>query len=237
MKKNSLFLVVLFVSTFASALFAQDTMHTLIKPAKLKYLGVYVAPEMQIGQVAGSTFIPYLGNSAMFLLNKRFAFGVTGHFGARENFTPAGYTGLRINNAFGGAKIEYTTRPNSVVHVSFPLIVGGGNLRADSLVYTRFTTTGNDRDRGGRRRGGFEQAYFIVQPGINLEVNVARPIKFFVGASYRIGVANSTPTAPITADAMNGFAINTGLKVGLFDFDLKKERKSPFRKFWKKKSE
>ena len=75
----------LFISFSSVTVLGQDSTKSLIKTvfkknlglAKLNYLGVYIAPEYQFGQVGGA-FTSLAGGSIMLQFNKRFAFGMTG---------------------------------------------------------------------------------------------------------------------------------------------------------------
>jgi hypothetical protein len=242
MKKN-LFLMLTVALFSASTLFAQeDTMHTLIKLSAPKYIGIYVAPEFQYGQAAG-VFNSYSGASAMFIYNKKLAVGITGVRSIQDNFAPAKTSPLLLSSGFGGLKLEYTPRPNAAVHVTFPLVIGYGMARLDSVSYTaknwvKDTVNVNGHGKGddyGRVRNnrGITNDYFVIQPGIQLETNIFRMVKLFGGVNYRFAFPNQTVTAPLTSTTLNGLSANIGLKIGLFDFSTTKERNW---KFWKKKN-
>ena len=232
----------------ASNLFAQDdTMHTLVKLSAPKYIGLYVAPEYQYGQAAG-VFNSYVGSSAMLIMNKKMAIGVTGFTNTQERFAPAKVSPLLLRSTFGGLKLEYTPRPNSAVHVTFPLVVGFGVAQLDSVSYTRNPTIDSlDNDHNGkgkhynngndfgRRNRGISNDYFIIQPGIQLEANIFRAVKLFGGVNYRVAFPTETLTAPLASSTLSGLSANIGLKVGLFDFSTTKKRNLNLR-FWKKKS-
>ena len=252
MKKN-LFLMLVVAMLSASNLFAQDdTMHTLVKLSAPKYIGLYVAPEYQYGQAAG-VFNSYVGSSAMLIMNKKMAIGVTGFTNTQENFAPAKVSPLLLRSSFGGLKLEYTPRPNSAVHVTFPLVVGFGVAQLDSVSYTSIknpTIDSLDKEHGGGKGNhynngndfggknsnrGISNDYFIIQPGIQLEANIFRAVKLFGGVNYRIAFPTETVTAPLANSTLSGLSANIGLKVGLFDFSTTKKRNLNLR-FWKKKS-
>lgn len=200
--------------------FAQDTMRMLIRPAKVRYLGLYVAPEYQYGQL-NNTFTSLGGASAMLLFNKRFAIGVTAQHSLERRFSPAGVSPLYLNANYGGLKLEYTVNPNGAVHISFPLTIGMGFARADSLQSRQHTPgfePGNRPFRGGDRYG-------VIQPGIHLEANLFRYAKLFAGASYRIAWENSSRTAVLPSNTLQGLSLEAGVKVGLFDWQLKRKQK------------
>lgn len=181
---------------------------------KVNYLGLYLAPEYQYGQVGSGT--TSLGGAALMLqFNKKFAIGATG-FGSFRN-----RQNTDLNAQFGGFKMEYTVMPNAAVHVSFPLVIGVGGNGFDF----------DDDDRGGRGRDrDFDDIFDddnrynmsrIIQPGINVEANLSRYAKFYVGANYRFAFNHHSTN---TTD-LSGFAANAGLKLGIFDYALKKKAK------------
>lgn len=201
-------------------LVAQDTMRTLIRPAQISSVGLYLAPEFQYGQSNGE-FTPYAGGSFMLLFNKRLAIGLTAQRSLRETFSPTGVAPLVLRSAFGGGKLEYTLRPDAALHFSFPLVVGMGEASADSMWYHRGGMHGVFDDRPIHT--GREGSYLVIQPGIQLEANLIRYIKLFAGANYRftssVGHASTLPS-----DALQGFSLSAGLKVGFFDLRLRHKK-------------
>ncbi len=233
-----------------TSIYAQDTNETKTlfgkkewNPLKkVNYLGLYVAPELHYGRLAGG-FTPMGGISTMLQINKKWGIGgvVYTTFGG---YTPTQLSSTKAYNfdaGFGGLKLEYTVKPNSMIHVSFPLIIGAGMARINSAGRKRgkwdlFGEKGmkgegvhSDWDRGGRRDGMSDNLFFMIQPGINLEMNVLKYAKVFLGASYRItaGKSKATSTNPLlipTSSQISGFYMNAGIKVGLFDYNIGKKK-------------
>jgi hypothetical protein len=220
---------------------SDDKMKTLLSLPKFKHLGIYIAPEYQLGTVAGQ-FTSLGGASVMLVINKKLSLGVGGYM-TNRNFTPTDLSAAKLYNfnaQYGGLKLEYTPNPNAPIHVSFPLMVGMGNANIDTVGknqdrYGWGGGKGKDRDnmgrnsQGGNRRNGF----FLIQPGINIEANLVRFVKLYVGASYRITggtsetVSTTNPVLTPTASQLGGFSLSAGLKIGIFDYALhaKRERR------------
>jgi hypothetical protein len=213
MKKFLFFLFV--VAAFATKTNAQDTVRTLIHPAKIRNFGIYIAPEFQYGQ-SNATLNSYAGNSTMIIFNKRYAIGVAGYRSVTDAFSPKGVTPLVMRTAFGGGKIEYTVRPDAAVHVSFPLLIGAGDARVDSANARRGRyDRGNDFD--DNETSVNRAQFFVVQPGINVEANLLRNIKLFAGVNYRITSKIGTATTIVPTDALQGFGMSAGVRMGIFD--------------------
>ena len=200
---------------------AQDTTHTLIKLIKPQTIGLYIAPEFSYGQLRGD-MTSFGGSSAMFVLNKKWAVGVTGQRSLDNSFVPTAVSPLTVRSTVIGGKIEYTPKPDALVHVSFPLMFGMGRASTDSV---------NANNYGHGRGGDYTNRYnnngnrfVVVQPGINLEMNLLRYAKLYVGANYRLSFLNDNQTALLPANTLQGFSINGGLKIGLFDYKLGRKK-------------
>ena len=218
--KKVIFIMTTVCLAFFSKMQAQDTTHTLLKLSRPSYLGLYIAPEYQYGQLSGD-FTSMGGSSVMLLVNKRFAIGGTMQRSLDAQFSPTNLSPLKAQTTFGGLKMEYTAKPNSAVHVSFPLVVGMGIVRADS-------TLGYGRNSDfGERNGRFNtqaNRFVVVQPGIQLEGNLFRYAKIFAGANYRVAFQQEANNTKISSNALQGFSANVGLKLGIFDYKVRQKK-------------
>jgi len=94
------------------------------------------------------------------------------------------------------------------VHVSFPLLIGGGGMvynKQHDVDYTSEDWNWETLDW---------DAFFVVQPGIRLEFNVVKFFRIGVGASYRY-----TPDLDLintSASLINQFNANVSLRFGKF---------------------
>ncbi|MCR9062716.1 MAG: hypothetical protein NXI00_02060 [Cytophagales bacterium] len=239
-KKKRLFFSVLLISACTMA-FGQETKMVInqFKPfKKVNTLGLYIAPEIQYGMMAGS-FTPLAGLNGMVQVNKRWGVGASA-FSTITDFAPkqlSSSNAYNFNAKFGGLNIEYTPKPENVVHMSFPLLVGAGmsevsiaaeseeNPMRDEINYEADFDQHTDNKEGS-------ETFAIIQPGINLESNLFKYGKVFIGAKYRLamgksGVADSANPIPVsTASQLNGFSFSAGLKIGIFEFPVRKAKKN-----------
>jgi hypothetical protein len=194
----------------------------LIHLSKIRNVGVYFAPEYQYGQ-SNAVFTSFSGGSFMLQFNHRFAIGLTRQETSSETFSPKGVAPLVLQSNFGGIKMEYTLRPASMIHVTFPLVLGGGEARADSLK-TSESGGFHHENNENYTNSGLRGSYFVIQPGIQLEANMFRFAKIFAGANYRfaskVGSVSILPT-----DSLGGLGINAGVKIGIFDLKKPKIRR------------
>jgi hypothetical protein len=189
---------------------AQNEMQTLFGKSKNKIqsLGLYIVPELSYGAFSG-LFLPIAGNSVMLTVNKKFAIGATASSTIRDNRT------TNSRGHFGGLKMEYTLKPDALVHVSFPLVLGAGNISSRES-FNGFDHRGKYEDRFEFRRN----RSFVFQPGVNVETNLFKYAKVFLGANFRLSANNSGYNADLS-----GFSSSLGLKFGVFDYKIKKKLK------------
>lgn len=219
----------------------EDKMKTLFSrvkrpSAKINYLGLSVSPQFQYGTLAGQ-FTPMRGMTGMLHINKKWGIGLGGYSTIGNQFTPTALNAnkaLSLRSMYGGLKFEYTPKPNSALHVSFPLLIGAGMAQVDSAGSrgSQFGWGGNNRhNRDFNRLGAGGTAYMVIQPGVNLEANVFRFVKIFAGVSYRIVPATHQNDRVVTtlpspsAGQLGGFNLNTGLKIGVFDYKLHRSKR------------
>ncbi|MEO5583517.1 MAG: hypothetical protein ABIR66_12565 [Saprospiraceae bacterium] len=108
-----------------------------------------------------------------------------------------------------GVRLEYTPNPGSAIHVNFPIFVGMGMARSDSLK-NEHRNFHDGFDNYKRRKNRNE--WFIVHPGIQVEANMIRYIKFFAEANYSVAFKTGTLTLP--GNTMIGLTFNLGVKIG-----------------------
>lgn len=113
----------------------------------------------------------------------------------------------RFDMGYGGLLIEPVVAYSAPIHISLPVIIGAGGC-----AYSWDGQTGGDFDP--RFYSDDAQAFFVVEPGIDLELNVIPLLRVGVGASYRY---TSDLDLPGTAkDALHGLNLGVNVKVGRF---------------------
>jgi hypothetical protein len=105
----------------------------------------------------------------------------------------------QLRTDYGGFEIEYVASPYRLVHVGTQLLIGSGNARYDD----RDLDVGNTRDN-----------YFVLQPGVNLMLNVTRWFRISGGVYYRyVSGVNLEGTGDTDLSGPAGFL---GLRFGKF---------------------
>ncbi len=99
-------------------------------------------------------------------------FDSTGH--GESHYGPMG--------GYGGMIFEYTLLPLSRVHVGFPLIIGFGSIHSGSYPHPGSPGYG---DGYPWHHQGASDHFFVLEPGVKLEVNLIKCLRLGVGLSYR----------------------------------------------------
>ncbi|MFT3885801.1 MAG: hypothetical protein QM724_10320 [Flavobacteriales bacterium] len=113
----------------------------------------------------------------------------------------------QFRTGYGGLLIEPIIAHRSAVHVSLPIIIGAGGC-----AYETWTPLPHDFDPATWSDDA--QAFFVIEPGVDLEVNLVRMVRLGIGASYRYTSDITLPGTP--KDAMRGFNAALTIKVGRF---------------------
>jgi hypothetical protein len=140
-----------------------------------------------------------VGARGGWIINHTFAIGIGGYGLANE--VPArsiSWIGSRyMDFGYGGLDLEYIANSNAVVHYSVHTLIGAGALGHRSFYYSDFGTGLGLDDVGEEHR-----PFFVLEPGVNVDLNVTTWFRFSVGASYRfIGPVRSDIA---TADDLKG---------------------------------
>ncbi len=145
-------------------------------------------------------------------VNDRFMIGLGGYGMARSITAPDTenrYPGKssKWNLGYGGLALEYTLHSKNLIHASFNTLVGAGGIgkQVEGINY-------NNQDWRDNMYDG--SAFFVVEPGANVELNVTSWFRVGAGASYRYvkgsysqGISDSQLSAP---------SANVSLKFGRF---------------------
>lgn len=110
---------------------------------------------------------------------------------------------------YGGLLIEPVIGYRSAIHVTLPILIGAGGA-----VYENFEGRYGHPGRPYPVYRDDAQAFFVVEPGVNLELSLIKLVRLDVGVSYRYTSDITLPDTP--TDALRGFNAGVTLKVGRF---------------------
>ncbi len=209
----------MFAST--SSISAQDStdarMRTLFGSDRQTHNGGWGAPTAAYTRVMDQDAM-LVGLRGGWIIDHRFTLGLAGYglvtpvenapYDAHliaEGRQLFGHSCLR--GGYGGLLIEPIIAYRSPVHISLPLIIGAGGCG-----YQTYTDLPDDFDPFTYKDD--VQAFFVIEPGIDLEINMVKLVRLGVGASYRYTTDIDLPGTP--EDAMRGFNASVSVKVGVF---------------------
>ncbi len=119
--------------------------------------------------------------------------------------------GAYLYGAYGGLKFEFRVFPAYPVHVNFPILIGGGGMAFNTDMYHHDGQNNNDNYNGTTLDW---DAFFVVEPGVMLELNLVKFMRVDAGVSYRY-----TPDLDLintSSGLINNFNANLSLKFGKF---------------------
>ncbi len=181
--------------------------------------GVYLGLGLRFGEIDGKE-TAIAGLKVAYVANQQFEIGFEGNF----LYSDQNLTGTFTNSsqdllgAYGGLHLEPILFSKSRVNLSFPVLIGAG-----AIGYVDADGEYIDEQQVERE---FEDAnaIFVLEPGINMLVNVNRYLQIEVGMRYRLSSNINLSPSPITR--INGFSAGIGVKVGVFNMGRNRYKKN-----------
>ncbi len=166
-----------------------------------------------------NVFLP--GISMGLIFNHHWTVGLTGDFIGNpkglhfhhlyHDSASATWRGANLYGGYGGLLLEYTLFPKSRIHLSFPLVLGGGYLYFSQQQHHNGTThTYHDWRQNFISRDHF----FLMEPGIKAECNAVKFLRIGIMISYRYSPDLDLNFAP--AGLINQFTARLNLRFGKF---------------------
>jgi hypothetical protein len=185
----------------------EDDMNTIFTKDNLKVTGGYIIPEIKTGNVHEDASLLIGGRIGM-TFNEKFTLGLGGYgLVNNSNFDTgdAMYPEARIGMGYGGLALEYTFFSNKKVHFTIPVLVGAGGVYVYEDVDDFFNNTWDEIENS---------AAFVVEPGVNIELNLFKFFRVDLGASYRM--VSETSLNYLSDEDLSDLTINVGFKFGFF---------------------
>jgi hypothetical protein len=126
----------------------------------------------------------------------------------RPGLSPDGYY---IEGGYGGILLEPVFAPKLPVHLSFPILIGAGGV---AFTEDREGYDWDDWEYDTERFVLASNAYFVVEPGVELEFNLSRFVRMGAGVSYRF--TNAIDVAGRKEYLLNGLSCSVNIKLGVF---------------------
>ena len=160
-----------------------------------------------------------MGIRGAWVIGHGFALGFAGE-GFTSDFTPIEGDYYALSGGYGGLLIEPIIFGWFPVHISLPLVIGGGGFASyatssDPWDYDNFYPT-----------YGEYAAFFVGEVGVELEFNMVRFFRLSLYSNYRWtsaldmkpmdGLIIGDPLYPVAKDALNGWSFGMRFKFGSF---------------------
>jgi len=180
----------------------QQTKETLFKKGGSVRTGFFLEPGFHLSSAGNAGFgsISFRGGA---VFNDRLSLGAI-YQASVNDFRPEGFQWPNgdLDYRAAGLFLEYTVFSGKLIHATFPLIIGGGELDADSESDDLFEDIWGERN------------FILFEPGARLEINVSQNIRFNIGGSWRFTSAFNF--WGVNQGAFMGPVATVGIKVGLF---------------------
>ena len=193
-------------------------MQTLFGEGRIS--GAFGGFDMKVSPVRDNLNL-LLGGQGGVIFNRHLYLGVAGYgMSTRERFDgldsrlpeTAPNRDIRIDMTgfgYGGLLFGYTIAPNNLVHIDIPVVIGAGgvDLSDDNITLS---------DDDFTLKPSIESsAFFVAEPGFNIELNMARFFRLGIGGGYRY--IYGTDLENLTDNDLSGWTANVSLKFGKFD--------------------
>ena len=205
-----LFLLLIIQESFAQKerIEEDNNEETVFTKDNFKFTGSYIALEFKMSDVRDDIGI-FAGGKMGFSFNNKFSLGIAAYgLIYNSDFTvlaPDMWSDLTqqlasIKFIYGGLLLEYTFFSNKIVHFNIPVVIGVGkaSLKGEDHIFLERIE---------------KSSAFVIEQGLELEVNLLKFLKVDLGASYR-NVSN-TSLQYIDEEDLVGLSYNLTFR---FDF-------------------
>jgi hypothetical protein len=186
-----------------------DDIRTLL--GDIKHYGIYAAFTVKYSEI-NKEYNWDFGGRMGFVKNHDLSFGIAGYgFTKEPKFDVEQQADYALQGGYGGFFIEPCLFPKFPVHLSLPVFFGAGGVS-----YTKVNTNRNNYywNNYSENMTFDTQPFVVIEPGVELEMNLIRHIRMGLGVYYRVSsnidVRNNEPTA------LNGFSVGMTFKFGKF---------------------
>ncbi len=112
-----------------------------------------------------------------------------------------------LAGGYGGLLIEPIILPHSPVHVAIPILIGAGGVALVDNYYYSY-------DKHNDYYAAASDAFFVIEPGVELEFNMVKFMRVAIAVSYRYTQGLQLPG--LDGDILNSFSGGLALKFGKF---------------------
>ena len=162
------------------------------------YGGVFI----KFGEIYDGTGV-FVGGQGGWVINHQLVIGGKG-YGLANRTTVNSMDNVKLEFGCGGGFIEYMLASHKLINASVHTMIGAGGV---NYVVDKYQEPHSEIDLNG-------DAFFVMEPGANLNLNVHDKFKIGIGATYRFvsGVDYDT----LSDSDLSGFSGEFIIKFGSF---------------------
>jgi hypothetical protein len=201
------FWVFLFIFALSTGAWTKEEDETLIS-GNIES-GGYGGPVLKLCQIYGNDGILF-GGQGGWIVNHQFVLG-GGGYGLTNNIEvkdvnlelDGGYEvkDMYLTFGYGGVLLEYIMNSRKLIHLNFFSLIGAGGVGFRDKVVEQ-------------PNPGEVDAFFVVEPGVNLMLNVTRNFRIGIGATYL--KVSGVSMQEISDDDLTSPTFQLNLKFGSF---------------------
>lgn len=166
-------IIVLILAVFLTGpVFAEETLFD----GHIEHSGGFGGPVVRFTKIGPHSDMGVMvGGRGGWIINHSFIIG-GGGYGLTSEHDPSAweenYEDYRMNIGYGGLFFGYTRHSDKLFHYSIETMIGWGGVD-----YSKFEDDDQYENNG--------DSFVVLEPGVNLEMNVTRFFRICVGATYR----------------------------------------------------
>jgi hypothetical protein len=173
-------------------------------------IGGYGAISIQYTELEDRDAFVFGARGAM-VMGHMMSIGLAGYgFFNDVKYDPVANQDISLAGGYGGFFFEPILMPRYPVHVAFPVLIGAGGVAVVSV--------DQDNNWNDNYKSEASDAFMVIQPGVEIELNVTRFFRFSVGAYYRytsdVDINDTGYSVP--TDILQGFSGGVTFKFGRF---------------------
>lgn len=205
-------------------IWVDDGFETLISRDKKVSHGVYAGLELGYASIDSRSAL-LTGFNIAWVIDHSIELGF-----ATKGFITNPLPDINIDNknyiytgGYGGFYFAGTVISKKVVNVSFPVTLGGGGLSyIQSFSGNYYYHPNFDHENQPHFYPEYNYLFFLVEPGVDIQLNVTRFFRVSLGASYRLTsdsylIFSNVPDLPVNSTfALSGFNASMKFKFGKF---------------------
>ncbi len=196
MKKAQIFSILLLIISYNG--YSQE--ETLLGDKEITHTG-FGGPVFKFSHV-NKNFALFIGGRGGWIINHTFVIGGGGYGLVNNipgNIKINGETPI-MNFGYGGLELEYISDYKKLLHYTIQTLIGAGGV--------------GYRTRDNRQHHMHDNAFFVFEPAVHLNLNIAHFMRAGLGVSYRIILG--VDYDELRNRDLSGYSANLTLKFGKF---------------------